>query len=76
MGSGSYKQVHVGCPFYRHDDGRRVVTCEGLVPESDTKLRFFSRDERERHMDRYCCGRYICCELYRALMGKYDDEEE
>lgn len=75
MSSGSYLQVHVGCPFYQHDDGKRVVTCEGLVPDADTKLRFSSRRKREEHMDRYCCGSYICCELYRALMQNYDEED-
>lgn len=75
MSSGSYLQVRVGCPFYQHDDGKRIVTCEGLVPDADTKLRFRSRRKREEHMERYCCGSYICCELYRALMGKYDEEE-
>lgn len=74
MSSGSYDQVHVGCPFYRHDDGRQVITCEGLAPDCDSKLRFYTRDGRKRHMALFCCKNYICCELYRALMAKYEEE--
>lgn len=73
MSSGSWRQADVGCPFYRHDDGKRVITCEGLIPQSDTKSRFESRAAQQRHMDAYCCGRYICCEIYRALMDKYEE---
>lgn len=74
MSSGSYAQVHVGCPFYRHDDGGKVITCEALVPECDNKLRFHSRGAQRQHMALFCCKNYICCELYRALMAKYEED--
>lgn len=77
MSSGSWDRVHVECPFYKHDDCARVITCEGLVPDSDTKLRFRNREQLKKHMRQFCCCRsYITCELYRALMQNYDEEEE
>lgn len=76
MSGGDWNRVHVECPFYKHDDSARVITCEGLVPDCDTKLRFKNREQRRMHMENYCCSRsYICCELFRALMQNYDEEE-
>lgn len=74
MSSGSWDRVHVGCPFYKHDDSARVITCEGLIPDTDVKNRFENSAKRKAYMRGYCCKDYICCELYRALMGNYDEE--
>lgn len=74
MSGGDWLRVEVGCPFYKHDDSARIITCEGLVPDTDTKLRFARREQRRAHMQTFCCGRYICCELYRALMNNYEEE--
>ncbi len=74
MPSGSYKQVDVGCPFYKHDDGHRRITCEGITDDSNISQRFFRQQSYEQHMNIFCCDRYICCEIYRMLMdAKYDD---
>lgn len=33
---GSYKQVNVKCPYYRSDNGRDRIICEGLLPVTKT----------------------------------------
>lgn len=74
MPSGSYKQVYVQCPFYKHDDGKKRITCEGLIGEgSSLALIYHRKDDYEMQITEYCCNRYICCEIYRMLMKNYDD---
>ncbi len=73
MGSGSYLQVYVGCPFYRKDDGAHRITCEGIVDQSSLILRFQEAKDFKFHAREYCCSRYICCEVYRMLMDKYEE---
>ena len=46
MPSGSYKQADVQCPFYRYDDGRRRITCEGIVDGCSLALIYIRRVER------------------------------
>lgn len=72
MSSGSYRQVDVQCPFYKYDDGTKRVTCEGITDDSSISLRFRKKEGWQQHMDIFCCRRYICCEIYRMLMGKYE----
>ena len=40
MASGSYKQVDVKCPFYRNDDSRCKLSCEGVTEGSTLTWRF------------------------------------
>lgn len=74
MPSGSFYQVHVGCPFYKWDNGRCKITCEGVVDGSTLTTNFPNKREFRTQMDTFCCSRYICCEIYRMLMdNKYDE---
>ena len=74
MSSGSYRQVHVGCPFYKFDDGRSRVNCEGIVENSTLALIFHKRADYEQQMELFCCQYYQKCEVYRMLMeNKYED---
>ncbi len=75
MSSGSYRQVRVECPFYRSDDGKGKIICEGLTDDSSLILSFRKRISYERHMDNFCCRRYKYCELYGAINRKYEEEE-
>lgn len=74
MSSGSWMQADVRCPFYRHDDGSRIITCDGVIPDSDTKSRFPTRAARQNHMKLFCCDGYKTCEVYLAVMQRYEEE--
>ena len=76
MPSGSFKQVEVQCPFYKFDDGKRRITCEGITDDSSLALIYHNKKDYETQINAFCCQRYICCEIYRLLMDKYPDEEE
>ena len=76
MPSGSYKQIEVQCPFYKFDDGKRRITCEGLIDDSSLALIYHNKQDYETQINVFCCKYYINCEVYRLLMDKYPDEEE
>ena len=65
MPSGSFRQVYVKCPFYLYDD----------APETTVATMFRHRSQLQQHMRIFCENAYACCELYRAVMTKYEDEE-
>ncbi len=74
MGSGSYRQADVDCPFFRFDDGRFRITCEGIVDDSSTALIFHRKADYETQMRVFCCEHYKKCEIYRMLMeNKYEE---
>ena len=73
MSSGSYRQADVRCPFYKYDDGRRRITCEGLVDQSSLALIYHQRALYDTQMTVFCCEHYEKCEVYRMLMEKYED---
>ena len=72
MPTGSYLQREIGCPFYRKDEGKRRIYCEGIVPDSTVSLNYMRPEDFQAQMRIFCCDRYICCEIYRMLMdNKY-----
>ena len=76
MPSGSFKQVFVQCPFYKFDDGKQRITCEGLVDDSSLALIYHQRKDFDTQIDVFCCEHYKKCEVYRMLMqAKYDEED-
>ena len=75
MPSGSFKQVDVQCPFYKYDDGRRRITCEGLINKSSISLNYLTRGDYDIQLLSFCCEHYKKCEIYRMLMQKYEEEE-
>lgn len=74
MPSGSYFQANVLCPFYKHDDGKNRITCEGLIDESSLALFYKYERDYKTQITVFCCGRYQNCEVYRLLMEKYEHE--
>ena len=71
--SNKSNQVYVKCPFYRNDDGKTVVSCEGFVDGSTVKLQYRRKADFKQQMEIFCCDHYKNCEIYRALMeAKYD----
>ena len=75
MPSGSYKQIEVKCPFYKYDDGKRRITCEGIIDDSSLALIYHNKRDYETQINVFCCEYYQNCEIYRLLMDKYDEEE-
>ena len=74
MSSGSYRQVYVRCPFYKHDDGRRRITCEWIVEDSSLALIYHKKADYETQIRVFCCENYEKCEIHRLLMDKYKEE--
>ena len=74
MGGGSFLQVYVRCPFYRFDDGKGKITCEGILDGSNLALIYHSRRDFRIQMSVFCCQHYKKCEVYRMLMEKYVEE--
>lgn len=74
MSTGSYKQVYVKCPFYKNDDGKSVIVCEGIVDRCVTKLAYKVKKDWETQIDVFCSCYYKNCEVYGMLMGKYKDD--
>lgn len=67
----SYKSVDVKCPFYRNDDGKRQVTCEGVCEGAECALIFRRRSELKRQLEVFCCGWYQRCEIYKAVNARF-----
>lgn len=74
--SGSFKQADVQCPFYKYDDGRRRITCEGLIDKSSIALIYLTRYDYDKQLEVFCCDHYDKCEVYRMLMEKYEEENQ
>jgi len=68
----TYDDVHALCPFFQSSDKNRII-CEGIVKGSRTALEFTKQGERSRHRTLYCDCRYQQCEVYKALMKKYEE---
>lgn len=73
MPSGSFKQADVQCPFYKYDDGKRRITCEGIVENSCIALIYHNNTDYEKQMEVFCCEHYRRCEIYCLLMKKWED---
>lgn len=75
MSSGSYKQVEVRCPFYKYDDGKQRITCEGLVDDSSLSLIYRRKNDYETQINVFCSEHYKKCEVYRTIMSaKYEED--
>ena len=69
----SYMRVDVRCPFYKGDEHRRRIICEGIVDRSTISLSFGSSKDFSVQANTFCCNRYQNCEIYMMLMAsKYD----
>ena len=77
---GSYKKLcwtdaDVRCPFYLSDERTaRTIRCEGFGAGIDSVSRFRSLELKDRHMGRYCVGRFEDCPVYRCTYDcKYSE---
>jgi len=63
----------VQCPFYRFDDKKRSITCEGIIDRSHITLSYQNGRDQRKQLEVFCCEHYKKCEIYRMLMrNKYD----
>lgn len=76
MASGSYIQVYVQCPFYHGDNGESWIICEGLIPGTQLHSSFPRKSDYRLQIEVFCCDRYRNCEVYTALLKKYEEEEQ
>ena len=70
MGSNKkilWTDADVRCPFYISDDrAARSISCEGYGIGIDAVSRFKSLALKDKHMGRYCVGRFEDCPVYRC----------
>ena len=73
MGNSACSQNFVKCPFYCGDDGKRQLSCEGIVEDSLINWKFKTKQSFRQQMEIFCCQYYENCEIYRMLMeNKYE----
>lgn len=74
MSSGSYRQAYVICPFYKYDDGKRRITCEGLLKDdSIIALIYHKKQDFDTQVDVFCCKHFTKCEVFRMLNKNYEE---
>ena len=74
MPSGSLK-AHIKCPFYRYDDTKIRITCEGTTESNSISQTFHTKAEFKNYIRKYCCKSYKSCKLYELAMEKYKEDE-
>lgn len=74
MPSGSFRQVDVRCPYYIGDDGRHVITCEGILPHSKLQVRLRTREVYEETMLVYCSMAWEECPIAKLLNAKWEEK--
>lgn len=72
--SSGYRNVDVGCPFYRTDDGSHKITCEGIIDDSTLAIYFRKKKDYEIHISVFCCDHYQNCEVHQMLLEKYKEQ--
>lgn len=74
----SWTDADVRCPFYLSDDRKqRSLNCEGYCEGCETRTKFPTLRERDRHMGRYCAGRFERCPMYGLIYSeKYAEDGE
>ncbi len=76
MPGGTFKgKVDAQCPFYKYDDGKKKrIVCEGFVDRSTVALTYYLKEDYINQLWVFCCEHYKKCEIYRALMEKYEED--
>lgn len=76
MPSGSYCQSYVNCPFYKTDNGKNKITCEGAIPDTVCEIKFEGKEAFDIQMTAFCFDRYTYCEQHAAARRKYEEENK
>lgn len=69
----SYNSVDVKCPFYRGDDGKKNVTCEGVCEGNKLIMAFGRKKDFEIQMRVFCCEHYHRCEIYKVVSLRFNE---
>jgi len=69
----SHGTAEVLCPFFRAHSPLEIG-CEGITDSTVIKLIFSGKKERDLHESIFCAMHYRNCELYRAIMEKYEED--
>ena len=73
--STSWKSADVGCPFYKSDDGKQKIICEGLIPNSSVVISYRRKVDWQAQLNTACCRDYNKCRVYKMLMHKYEEKQ-
>ena len=69
--STSYMSVDVKCPFYKGDDGKKLI-CEGIEDKCNIHHQFENKAGKIKRMEKYCTKNFAKCRLYQILDEKYN----
>ena len=69
----SWNDVAVVCPFYKQDDGKREILCEGICDGCNMKLSFAKKNDFKIQLRTFCMKHFERCEVYHAAMEKYKE---
>ena len=69
----SWHDVDIRCPFYRQDDGKREILCEGICDGCNVNLSFVRKNDFMIQLRTFCMKHFERCEVYHAAMEKYLD---
>ena len=58
---------YILCPLFRAH-GATEIMCEGVVPETNSCIRFRNSAEKEWHRKTYCECKYKKCEQYLSVI--------
>ena len=73
--NGKLNDRDAKCPFFSYHM-RESITCESLIPDTHAKIVFGKPNEKKLHYNLFCCFKYENCEMYRAIMKTYEEDEE
>lgn len=66
------KSAVIICPYFQRESEQKI-SCEGVVKDSTTLLKFCSEEEKRRHRRMYCQSyEYEKCPLAKILHRKYE----
>lgn len=71
----SYFNADAICPFYILSQNKPLCTisCEGIKGVRTVKLLFHNKIDKNEYMQDYCANDYKSCQIYRAVIEKYEE---
>lgn len=72
--ASSWNAQYVQCPYYRTDDNKMRILCQGVADSSRLAWNFTTKKDFKIQMDTFCCQHYKKCEVYRMLEQIYGEE--
>lgn len=73
MPTKSFWHAYVQCPFYRSDDGRSEIRCEGVCDGSILTQQYQAKEDFLIQIRVFCSDHFRKCELYDVLERKYEN---